>query len=138
MEDRDCPLMTQPNATSAPDATPRKRILIVEDDAFILDVIATTLHRSGYVVDTATTGAEAIEKFHAAPCDLLITDNRLPDLTADAIHTAITATHPTVPTILISGLVLDVSRRERFAAVLSKPFRFDELQSAVEAILSPR
>ncbi len=130
--------MIQPDPSAASDSAPRKRILIVEDDEFILDIMVASLYRSGYEVDTATTGAEAIEKFHAAPCDLLITDNRLPDLTADAIFTTITTTHPTVPTILISGLILDVSRRERFAAVLAKPFRFDELQTAVDNILSPR
>ncbi len=129
--------MTHPNHTPAADTTRRKRILIVEDDGFVLEAMAASLDRSRYEVHTATTGGAAIEKFQAAPCDLLITDNRLPDLTAETIYAAITTTHPAVPTILMSGYIDDVPRRERFAAVLSKPFRFDELQSAVDAILCP-
>jgi DNA-binding response OmpR family regulator len=129
-----------PEAAHTPVAgsAPPKRLLLVEDDDLALDLMATTLHRAGYHVDTATRGAEAIEKFHAANYDLVITDNRLPDMTGEVVHAAISATHPGIPAILITGLVSDVSRRDRFAAILAKPFRFPELEAVVESVLSAR
>ena len=47
----------------------KKRIIIVEDDAVLRDVLAEKLQKSGYIVDTAADGIIAMEKIHAVKPD---------------------------------------------------------------------
>ncbi len=55
-----------------------KRILVVDDDPSILEVVADILRDSNYHVETATNGAEALEKVVAAPPDAVMLDLMMP------------------------------------------------------------
>jgi two-component system OmpR family response regulator len=59
---------------------PPKRILVVDDEASIVDAVATALRYEGYVVDEATTGQEAIAAVARAEPDLMVLDWMLPDI----------------------------------------------------------
>lgn len=58
----------------------KKRILIVDDEPHVIRVMRLALERAGYTVDEACNGNQALEKIHADPPDLLITDIDMPQL----------------------------------------------------------
>ena len=58
----------------------KEKILIVDDEKEICDLLAIYLHNDGYVVETAYDGEEALEKIKAAPPDAMILDIMLEDL----------------------------------------------------------
>src|SRR4051794_16683384 len=73
------PLPASP--TARPAATPglsRPRVLVVDDEASIRDLLAKTLALAEYDVDVAADGRSAIERMRLYPYDLLITDLRMP------------------------------------------------------------
>src|SRR5438270_13520254 len=55
-------------------------VLVADDDAWILRMIATVLEKRGYNVETARDGADALARALARPPDLLITDVMMPKL----------------------------------------------------------
>ena len=55
------------------------RVLVVEDEADLARALAIGLRRDGYAVDTAETGAEALEKLSVTPYDIVCLDLNLPD-----------------------------------------------------------
>lgn len=57
-----------------------KRILIVDDDQALLGSLLAVLQSEGYVVDTASTGQEAIKKASTESYDLMLVDIELPDM----------------------------------------------------------
>src|SRR5207249_4761724 len=61
-------------------AEPRKRVLLVEDDANHAELVATMLARRGYSVEVAADGAEGIRKAEEAPPDLILLDVRMPSV----------------------------------------------------------
>jgi two-component system, NtrC family, response regulator HydG len=61
-------------------ATPKKTILVVDDDKSILRTFTRILQKSGYDIDTAETGKEAMEKTESRHYDLALVDIRLPDM----------------------------------------------------------
>ena len=61
-------------------ATPKKTILVVDDDKSILRTFTRILQKSGYEIETAETGKEAIEKVENRHYDLALVDIRLPDI----------------------------------------------------------
>ena len=59
-------------------ASPKKTILVVDDDKSILRTFTRILQKSGYEIDTAETGKEAMEKTENRHYDLALVDIRLP------------------------------------------------------------
>jgi len=60
--------------------TTKKTILVVDDDKSILRTFTRILQKSGYEIETAETGKEAIEKADTRQYDLALVDIRLPDM----------------------------------------------------------
>ena len=58
----------------------KKTILVVDDDKSILRTFTRILQKSGYEIDVAETGKEAIEKAETRQYDLALVDIRLPDM----------------------------------------------------------
>lgn len=58
----------------------KKRILVVEDDAFLRDIYVEILQQDGYLVETAVDGEQGLEKVKAGGWDLIIMDIILPKL----------------------------------------------------------
>lgn len=65
------------NAVKAPSST-RARVLVVDDEQIVRDLLLVTLASADYEVESAPDGARAIQMLRAAPFDLLITDVRMP------------------------------------------------------------
>jgi CheY-like chemotaxis protein len=107
-----------------------RRILIVDDEVFIREVLAEVLADEGYVVQTATDGRQALEAIAASRPDLVITDVMMPHLSGWQLLQEVRAQHPALPVILISAAPESGAHREWLTdhtAFLAKPFALDDL-----------
>ena len=83
--------------------TYEKRILIVDDDTQVLNGFKQTLELEGYLVDTAETGKEAIEKSNRNTYDLALIDIRLPDMAGTKLLTELHESVPKMRKIMVTG-----------------------------------
>lgn len=79
------------------------RILVVDDDPTIRRTMAILLEDSGYVVDVAENGKEAIEKSYSNFYNLALVDMRLPDMEGSELLTRFRETTPKMVKIIITG-----------------------------------
>ncbi len=110
-------------------------ILIVEDDPDVRTMLARTLGCSGYAVDGAADGPEALAKIRANRFALVITDVRLPQMSGLQLLDEIKRAAPRLPVIVITGYG---SVQNAVAAMqggasdyLLKPFSNEALQAAI-------
>jgi putative two-component system response regulator len=113
------------------------RILVVDDEPSICEVLSFFLQEEDHHVETAASGSEALELFPRSHWDLVITDRQMPGMTGDDLATWIHGMNPEVPIMLVTGT------RERpdgypFDACLTKPFTRTTLQQAVAAATQKR
>jgi DNA-binding NtrC family response regulator len=80
-----------------------KSILIVDDDETILAVLKEILQFDGYIVETAATGKEAIEKSEAAFFNLSLLDIKLPDMEGTELISELRKANPRMIHIIITG-----------------------------------
>ncbi|MBI4013345.1 MAG: response regulator, partial [Candidatus Rokubacteria bacterium] len=78
--------------TSAP--VPRKTILVVDDETEVADVLAEMLSADGHAVETAASGAIALEKLRARVYDLVLSDLRMPGLDGPGLYREVERRHP--------------------------------------------
>jgi len=114
----------------------KKTILVIDDDKSILRTLTRILQKSGYGVDTAETGKEAMEKAEKRHYDLALVDVRLPDVDGtDLLLTMKDALKDTVK-IMITGfpsLEMGIKALDGGAdAYLVKPVRPEELLMLIE------
>lgn len=108
------------------------RILVIDDEPFISDLIRQVLIKLGYTVETAPNGREGLRCLKNASFDLVVTDMCMPDLDGASIVRHVRgSSRPLTPVIGISGtpwLLLGAD----CDAVLSKPFLLQDLIDAVQ------
>ena len=116
----------------------RPRILVVEDEPRIREIIALYLDRAGFVVQSTGDGRTALEAFDADPPDLVVVDLVLPGLTGEALISAIREVSD-VPIVVASAKRADEDRIDAFHLgaddYVTKPFNPVELVARVRAIL---
>jgi CheY-like chemotaxis protein len=114
------------------------RIVVVEDDPCNLETIQLVLEGAGHTVRATERGSEALRWLHEAPCDLLITDFRMPEMDGPMLCQEIRARFPDggPRTLFVSGSAdLGPCHDDaylRAIPVLFKPFTLAELFAAVE------
>ncbi|MBA3821874.1 MAG: response regulator [Deltaproteobacteria bacterium] len=116
-------------------------VLVADDDAWILRMVATVLEKRGYSVETAVDGEDALARALARPPDLLITDVMMPKLDGWALvrqlrsHSELAM----LPVIFLSALSSEDDRIRGFRLgaddYVTKPFRFEELDLRVTKTL---
>jgi CheY-like chemotaxis protein len=117
------------------------RILVVDDDAWILRMVTTVLEKRGYEIFVAPDGEEALEKARAVNPDLIITDVMMPRLDGWGLVKQLRATPELAfaPVIFLTALGSDEDRIRGFRLgaddYLPKPFRFEELDLRVAKAL---
>ena len=111
-----------------------KRILVVEDDAAILDIVAVFLHASDYAVETATDGVEALDKVRREPPNAVLLDLMLPVMDG-AAFVAACRREPAGARLPIAVMSAGVQPAETarlpVQAFLPKPFELDALVATV-------
>jgi DNA-binding NtrC family response regulator len=118
-----------------------ERVLLVDDDPGVSEVVGLLLEREGYDVQRAGSVKEAI-RVHAAEPDLVITDLKLPDGTGLEVIAAVRARRPRLPIIMITSYSSIESAiaalRGGAADYVIKPFNNDEFLRAVARALAQR
>jgi CheY-like chemotaxis protein len=119
----------------------KERVLIIDDESAVRNVIALSLQHLGYEVKTAASGGEGIEiiKNNPSAVDLVILDMLMPGLSGSEVFIELRKINPEVKVLLVSGF----SSEEAVAAVLEgggkgflqKPFTIDELSARVKECL---
>ena len=123
---------------------PDKRVLIVEDDADINEIVATHLARHGYACSQAFSGSEARLLMNAEPFpfDVVISDLMLPGLAGEDLVRLIRERDERMPVIVISARTAASDRIDLLKLgaddYLVKPFDLDELLARVEVQLRHR
>jgi two-component system response regulator PilR (NtrC family) len=113
-----------------------KRILVVEDEEEIAEILALVLRSAGYTVDIAGTVAEARQQLDALAYTLVNTDLRLPD--GNGLEVADRAAERGARTSILSGYVLELpAEAARRHMVMTKPMRPSNFLAAVERLIGP-
>jgi len=110
---------------------PLQHLLLVEDERILREVIALRLADSGYRVEQAGSGEEALERLNEFAFDVLITDLRLPGVDGRQVLDEAFARYPDIMAVVISGCgsVREAVEVTRLGAegFIAKPFQFEEL-----------
>ncbi|NIM01298.1 MAG: response regulator [Acidobacteria bacterium] len=118
----------------------KKRILVVDDDPQIVDMLKTALERVGYEVDGAGTGRDALRAIHDRIYDAAILDFALPDMNGLALHREIRQIDGELAhnTLFCSGLDQSDQNLGYYATYgvgfLSKPFDLQEVIDSLESL----
>jgi excisionase family DNA binding protein len=115
-----------PTRTTTPPAG-RPRILVVDDEASIRDLLAKTLALAEYDVDLAPDGRTALDRLRIVPYDLLITDLKMPGVDGLTVIREARRLKADLPVIIITGFSTEASAIEAVnlgvSGYLTKPFR---------------
>ena len=118
---------------------PRRRILVVEDDAAIRQGLVDALSYAGYATVQAARGDVGLEKALRVPFDLVLLDLMLPGLDGLEVLRSLRGARPTLPVIVLTarGELGDRVRGLKDGAddYVTKPFAIGELLARVEAVL---
>lgn len=117
--------------------TPRKRILIVEDDADLRRLFRTTLAIEGFEVEETGTGLDALRSIENRAPDLVVLDLMLPGLDGISVSQDIAGRALTnqIPVVVVTGSAIPASAL-RVACLLRKPVDPDELVRVVRQCLA--
>lgn len=122
----------------APAAEPALRILVVEDEPLVREVLGVYLAEDNHQVTTAENGREGLEKFRAGEFDLVMTDRSMPEMNGDALAAAIKQLRPAQPVLLLTGFGDIMAGAGELPAgvdlVVSKPFTLTTLRTAIAKI----
>jgi two-component system, OmpR family, response regulator len=111
--------------------TSSARVLVVDDELFVREMLRDFLTTVGDEVATAASGAEALEILPTFQPDVIIVDMVMPGMSGSAVLDAVRRAGIAVPVILISGHV--TTTPEGFFAFLRKPFDLRKLAEVVTA-----
>ena len=117
------------------------RVLIVDDDETIADLVATLLTTEGYDVVAAPHGQAALDVLRKSPPGLILLDMRMPVMDGWAFAEELRRRYGQRTPIVVCTAAEDAQRRAReveAVGCLSKPFELDELLRLVGSVLPRR
>ncbi len=118
-------------------------VLIVEDEALVLDAVSAMVHELGYEVTPVQSGREALARIATGHhVDLVLTDVYMPEMTGRVLADRLHEQHPELPVVYMSGNLNDQELRARVEAgeakFLPKPLIFDDLAQALRDVIDTR
>ena len=128
--------MTTTTTTPNTSNEERPRVLIVDDEKFIRDILADFLGMEGYVVRTAEDGQAALNELNLAHYDLVISDLKMPRMGGIELLEQIGAAAPNALTVIMTGFgtvetAIDAMKRGAYDYIL-KPFKVEEVIHVVQ------
>ena len=128
-----------PAASRPPAGATRPRVLVVDDEASIRDLLAKTLALAEYDVDVAPDGRSALERMRMYPYDLLIADLKMPGMDGLTVIREAKRYKADLPVLIITGFSTESSAIEAVnlgvAGYLIKPFRVPQVLAAAAKAL---
>ena len=125
---------SRPAATAA-----RPRVLVVDDEASIRELLSKTLALAEYDVDLLPDGRSAVERLRVMSYDLLITDLKMPGVDGLAVIREARRLRADIPVIIITGFSTEASAIEAVnlgvSGYLTKPFRVPRVLAAAAKAL---
>jgi DNA-binding response OmpR family regulator len=116
-----------------------KRILVVDDDAAILRLVATILRRERFEVDTASGGRAALSMIAHLQYDVIVLDLMMPDISGFEVLRSLYASVPENRCVVVMSAAppFDVARaiNPTVFVTLSKPFDYPKLVGSVRACI---
>jgi response regulator RpfG family c-di-GMP phosphodiesterase len=123
------------------ESTP-KRILIVDDELSVREVLADGLSSMGYETVTAAGASEAIQRLHREPFHLVLSDIEMPGETGIELLPKIKDYDAELDVVMVTGVVdatIAISSIRKGASdYVTKPFNLDEVQIVIERTLDKR
>jgi excisionase family DNA binding protein len=139
---RDIDAWLEQNRTGVPagmKAPERPRILIVDDEQGVRDLLARALSTGEYDVDVAPEGRTAVEQLRTVEYDLLITDLKMPGMDGLSVIREARRMYPELPVIIITGYSTEASAIEAInlgvSGYITKPFRIPRILAAAQKAL---
>jgi two-component system cell cycle sensor histidine kinase/response regulator CckA len=118
-----------------------ERILLVDDEPLVMEVIAEMLARRGYQVKPVAGSLEALALFRRMPADfdLVLTDMTMPKMTGERLSNEIKSLRPDIPVILCSGYSEKLAGKNAadlgLEGLLMKPVEQEELIKTIRKVL---
>jgi len=130
----------QQPATEQPTTSDKKlKILVVDDEDLVREVIMVYLTEDQHEVVTAENGRDGLEKFKAGAFDVVLTDRSMPEMNGDQLALEIKQINPSAPVILLTGfgdLMMDEGDKPPgIDEVVSKPFTIHILRDAINKVV---
>ena len=126
------PLAETPKGAAA---LPAMRILLIDDEEVVRNVIAEYLFADGHKVDLADGPGAGLRKIHTGPYDLIITDRAMPEMSGDQLAVQARRIAPGVPIVMLTGfgdfMNAADEQPEAVDVVVSKPVTIDALRAAM-------
>jgi signal transduction histidine kinase len=134
-----------PNVPVAEKLNPRegegKRVLVIDDEAAILQLVAESLRRTGFQVDTADDGRIALQRLKDDKYDVTLCDWKMPGLNGQDVYEQLQTFNPDLckRMIFITGDVINERMRKFLESqerpCLSKPFVIGDLRAVIRTVL---
>ena len=132
-------LAARPDTSARAQTERRGRVLVVDDEAPITELLSTALRYMGYEVSTARTGSAALEAASRTPPDLVVLDVMLPDIDGFEVCRRLRADGDFVPVIFLTARDAEDDRVTGFIRggddYVTKPFSLEELTLRIAALL---
>ena len=127
---------------SAADRNARRRVLVVDDESSMRELMSKILALGNYDVDTASDGSIALDRMRASAYDLLIADLKMPGMDGLTLLGHAKRLRADLPVIIITGFSTESNAIEalnlRASEYLKKPFGIPQvLEAAAEALGAP-
>lgn len=128
--------------TAARETPAGGRILVVEDEPAVADLLGEILCTSGYDVSVLNSATEAVQQLAEGGFDVLLTDLGMPQMSGWELARHCRDLHPGLPVILVTGWGLEVDDEmiadSGVSGVVAKPFQVDEIVTVVAGVLERR
>jgi signal transduction histidine kinase len=144
----DLPAVAPPQVFAAAAAAARpapvmsRRVLIVDDEVALAEVVAEAVERDGHSTGIAVNGEMALEMLSREAFDLIISDTKMPTMDGETFYAEMVRVHPRLREriIFLTGDVLSREKRDFLertgAPYLSKPCDLDEVRRLVASVLA--
>ncbi len=135
--DAPAPAAWQEDADNGHDLTGRGRILLVDDEPYLIDLGRRLLTRLGYEVEAVQSGQQAIDRIRADPerFDAVLTDLTMPRMTGLELGRHLYALRPDLPVLLTTGYDAGISQerleQSNICLCLPKPYSSADLGRAL-------
>jgi signal transduction histidine kinase/CheY-like chemotaxis protein len=122
----------QDEPETAPTENENVRVLVVDDEEMVRSIVTQLLSLNDHKVDRASSGSDALAMFEEAHYDIVFTDFGMPEMTGAELARRLREKAPNLPVVLLTGYTDTEEAVDAVDDILSKPFKLEELEAAIQ------